>query len=78
MRIGGKYQSVDELPELQDIAMGGSSLKIQAAFVDRDGTLGGNGHFIYPRDFELYPSSLAALHPKIRVKLSHRTMNGTM
>jgi HAD superfamily hydrolase (TIGR01662 family) len=36
-------------------------LKIQAAFVDRDGTLGGNGHFIHPRDFELFPSTLEAL-----------------
>ncbi|MCU6707322.1 HAD-IIIA family hydrolase [Paenibacillus sp. J5C_2022] len=35
--------------------------KIQAAFIDRDGTLGGHGHFIHPRDFELYPSSLEAL-----------------
>ncbi|MFD2611602.1 HAD-IIIA family hydrolase [Paenibacillus gansuensis] len=36
-------------------------MEIQAVFVDRDGTLGGNGHFIHPRDFELFPSSLAAL-----------------
>ncbi|WP_063860323.1 HAD-IIIA family hydrolase [Paenibacillus sp. Soil724D2] len=36
-------------------------MKIEAVFVDRDGTLGGNGHFIHPRDFELFPSSLAAL-----------------
>ncbi|MFD1954408.1 HAD-IIIA family hydrolase [Paenibacillus thailandensis] len=34
---------------------------IQAVFVDRDGTLGGTGHFIHPRDFQLYPSSLEAL-----------------
>lgn len=36
-------------------------MNIQAVFVDRDGTLGGNGHFIHPRDFELFPSSLTAL-----------------
>lgn len=36
-------------------------LILKAVFVDRDGTLGGNGHFIHPQDFELFPSSLAAL-----------------
>lgn len=36
-------------------------MPLQAVFIDRDGTLGGNGHFIHPRDFELYPSSLEAL-----------------
>jgi len=35
---------------------------LQAVFVDRDGTIGGTGHFIHPRDFELYPSSLEALN----------------
>jgi len=35
---------------------------IQAVFVDRDGTIGGTGHFIHPRDFELFPSSLEAIH----------------
>lgn len=39
----------------------GELLKIQAVFVDRDGTLGGTGHFIHPRDFELFPSTLEAL-----------------
>ncbi|WP_116191563.1 HAD-IIIA family hydrolase [Paenibacillus taihuensis] len=34
---------------------------IQAVFADRDGTIGGTGHFIHPRDFELYPSSLEAI-----------------
>ncbi|MCA0758225.1 HAD-IIIA family hydrolase [Paenibacillus sp. N4] len=34
---------------------------IQAVFVDRDGTLGGTGHFIHPRDFKLFPYSLEAL-----------------
>lgn len=36
-------------------------MNIEAVFVDRDGTLGGNGHFIHPQNFELFPSSLAAL-----------------
>lgn len=35
---------------------------LQAVFVDRDGTLGGTGHFIHPLDFELFPSSLEALN----------------
>ncbi|WP_274319287.1 HAD-IIIA family hydrolase [Paenibacillus qinlingensis] len=34
---------------------------MQAVFIDRDGTLGGNGHFIHPRDFALFPFSLVAL-----------------
>ncbi|WP_409292594.1 HAD-IIIA family hydrolase [Peribacillus sp. SCS-37] len=34
--------------------------KIQAVFIDRDGTIGGNGHFIHPNGFELYPFSKAA------------------
>lgn len=36
-------------------------MTLQAVFIDRDGTLGGNGHFIHPRDFELFPYSLEAL-----------------
>ncbi|MEK4518102.1 HAD-IIIA family hydrolase [Paenibacillus sp. FSL H8-0122] len=36
-------------------------MTLQAVFVDRDGTMGGNGHFIHPRDFELFPYSLEAL-----------------
>lgn len=35
--------------------------RLQAVFVDRDGTLGGTGHFIHPRDFELYPWSAEAI-----------------
>lgn len=35
---------------------------LQAVFVDRDGTIGGTGRFIHPRDFELFPSSLEALN----------------
>lgn len=30
---------------------------IQAVFIDRDGTIGGTGHFIHPRDFTLYSFS---------------------
>jgi histidinol-phosphate phosphatase family protein len=35
---------------------------LQGVFVDRDGTIGGNGHFIHPRDFELFPFSLDAIN----------------
>jgi HAD superfamily hydrolase (TIGR01662 family) len=28
---------------------------IQAVFLDRDGTIGGTGHFIHPKDFVLFP-----------------------
>lgn len=28
--------------------------KIQAVFIDRDGTIGGSGHFIHPRNFTLF------------------------
>lgn len=34
---------------------------IEAVFVDRDGTMGGTGHFIHPRDFKLYPGTLESL-----------------
>lgn len=34
---------------------------IQAVFLDRDGTIGGTGHFIHPRDFELYPFAQEAI-----------------
>ncbi|MFB9753787.1 HAD-IIIA family hydrolase [Paenibacillus hodogayensis] len=34
---------------------------VQAVFMDRDGTIGGDGHFIHPRDFELFPFSLEAI-----------------
>lgn len=34
---------------------------LPAIFFDRDGTLGGNGHFCHPRDFVLYPETLPAL-----------------
>jgi histidinol-phosphate phosphatase family protein len=34
---------------------------LQAVFIDRDGTMGGTGHFIHPRDFELFPFALGAI-----------------
>ncbi|MGE5673862.1 MAG: HAD-IIIA family hydrolase [Mycobacterium leprae] len=34
---------------------------LQAVFLDRDGTMGGTGHFIHPREFELYPWTTDAL-----------------
>ncbi|WP_243298014.1 hypothetical protein [Bacillus litorisediminis] len=34
---------------------------IQAVFIDRDGTIGGTGHFIHPKDFSLYPFSMEDL-----------------
>lgn len=36
-------------------------MKIQAVFLDRDGTMGGTGHFLHPRDFTLYPTSGQAI-----------------
>ncbi|MBA4494928.1 HAD-IIIA family hydrolase [Paenactinomyces guangxiensis] len=33
---------------------------IQAVFIDRDGTIGGTGHFIHPKDFTPYPFSKTA------------------
>lgn len=36
-------------------------MKWQAVFIDRDGTLGGTGHFIHPKDFILYDGSEEAL-----------------
>lgn len=32
-----------------------------AVFIDRDGTIGGTGHFIHPRDFQPYPFCAEAL-----------------
>ncbi len=37
-------------------------LRPQAVFVDRDGTIGGSGHFVHPRHFAPYPRSLEALN----------------
>ncbi|MFD1204573.1 HAD-IIIA family hydrolase [Sporosarcina contaminans] len=35
---------------------------LQAVFIDRDGTIGGTGHFIHPKDFTPYPFSKEALN----------------
>jgi HAD superfamily hydrolase (TIGR01662 family) len=34
---------------------------IQAVFIDRDGTIGGTGHFIHPKNFNVFPFTMAAL-----------------
>ena len=34
---------------------------LQAAFIDRDGTIGGTGNYVHPRDFKFYPFSKEAL-----------------
>lgn len=34
---------------------------LQAVFLDRDGTIGGNGLWCHPRDFTLYPGSAEAI-----------------
>lgn len=34
---------------------------MEAVFVDRDGTIGGDGHFIHPNNFELFPFSMEAI-----------------
>ncbi|TYR99632.1 HAD-IIIA family hydrolase [Rossellomorea vietnamensis] len=36
-------------------------MNIEAVFVDRDGTIGGTGHFIHPQDFSPYSFSRDAL-----------------
>ncbi|GIP29348.1 hypothetical protein J23TS9_44780 [Paenibacillus sp. J23TS9] len=35
--------------------------EIEAVFIDRDGTIGGNGHFIHPNHFELFPNAQLAI-----------------
>ncbi|MFC5986914.1 HAD-IIIA family hydrolase [Marinicrinis lubricantis] len=40
----------------------GKMTKIQAVFIDRDGTIGGTGHFIHPRDFHLYEGAQEAIN----------------
>jgi histidinol-phosphate phosphatase family protein len=37
-------------------------MNIEAVFVDRDGTIGGTGHFIHPKDFSPFSFSRSALH----------------
>lgn len=36
--------------------------EVEAVFLDRDGTIGGNGHFIHPDKFELFPETLTAIN----------------
>ncbi|RIX50291.1 HAD-IIIA family hydrolase [Paenibacillus nanensis] len=36
-------------------------LHLQAVFIDRDGTIGGNGHFIHPKDFRLFEDAQLAI-----------------
>jgi HAD superfamily hydrolase (TIGR01662 family) len=38
------------------------NLGIQAVFIDRDGTIGGTGHFIHPNDFLLFPNAQEAIN----------------
>lgn len=38
------------------------SANIQAVFIDRDGTIGGTGHFIHPNAFKLYDGAQEAIH----------------
>lgn len=43
--------------------VGESEMKeIQAVFIDRDGTLGGTGHFIHPSNFKQYKGAQAAIN----------------
>ncbi len=34
---------------------------LQAIFIDRDGTIGGSGHFLHPKEFTRYPNAVTAL-----------------
>jgi len=35
---------------------------VRAVFIDRDGTIGGTGHFIHPRDFRLFNGAQEAIN----------------
>ncbi|KRG14491.1 HAD-IIIA family hydrolase [Lederbergia galactosidilytica] len=35
---------------------------IQAVFLDRDGTIGGHDHVVFPGEFELYPNAMKAIN----------------
>lgn len=37
------------------------NMHLQAVFIDRDGTIGGTGHFIHPKDFRPFPFTMPAL-----------------
>lgn len=41
--------------------VGVNFLKIEAVFLDRDGTIGGNGHFIHPDEFKPYKNFFDAI-----------------
>ncbi|KMK76821.1 HAD-IIIA family hydrolase [Alkalihalobacillus pseudalcaliphilus] len=36
-------------------------MNLQAVFIDRDGTIGGTGHFVHPNDFKPYSFSMEAI-----------------
>lgn len=36
-------------------------MHLQAVFIDRDGTLGGTGHYVHPREFVPFPGALEAI-----------------
>lgn len=38
------------------------TFNVQAVFMDRDGTIGGTGHFIHPNEFQLYPNAQEAIN----------------
>ncbi len=41
----------------EDEILSNSYDKVQAVFMDRDGTIGGTGHFVHPDSFTLYPNA---------------------
>ena len=51
--------------------LGGGAMHLQAVFLDRDGTLGGDGHFCHPKDFVPYPWTAPAIEVLriLRVKI---------
>jgi len=62
------YFTINANPML-NVLQGGSIVgrvvrmdKPVAVFIDRDGTIGGTGHFVHPRDFTPYPFSIEALN----------------
>lgn len=44
---------INQIP-IKNLCIGGLLLEIEAIFLDRDGTIGGNGHFIHPDKFKPY------------------------
>lgn len=39
-----------------------SNIRVQAVFIDRDGTIGGTGHFIHPKEFKLFGNAQDAIN----------------